>query len=64
MDLSATRPPRIGAPEQLGAFPPALISMDFAGKAQRFLALVPERAAADAVTVIQSWRAALPPISP
>jgi len=38
--------------------------MDFAGKAQRFLALVPERAAADAVTVVQSWRAALPPISP
>jgi hypothetical protein len=59
MTFSADRPPRVGSAEQIGAFPTALLSIDLGIKSQRFLALMPERAALDAVTIVQSWRAAL-----
>lgn len=60
MNLSPGRPPQAGPAEQLGTFPASLVSVDLAVKSQRFLALIPERATIDAVTIIQSWRAALP----
>ena len=59
IDLDSGTP--TGSPQQLGTFPAALTSMDFDQTTQRFLALVPERAGVGAVTVVQSWRAALRP---
>jgi Tol biopolymer transport system component len=51
--------PRISAPLQLAAFPSTLVGMDLA-RDGRFLALVSERSGLGTVTVVQSWRAALP----
>jgi hypothetical protein len=45
--------PRIGAPVQLATFPSTLVTMDLAPDGQRFLALVPERAALGTATVVQ-----------
>jgi Tol biopolymer transport system component len=59
VDLRATAP-RIDAPVRLAAFPSTLVAMDLAADGRRFLALVPERAGVGAVTIVQSWRAALP----
>jgi hypothetical protein len=53
--------PRIGAPVQLATFPSTLVTMDLAPDGQRFLALVPERAGLDTVTIVQFWREALAP---
>ena len=58
VDMAAT-PPRAGAPQQLGTFPPNLADMDLSSDDQRFLAIVPERAGVGTVTIVQSWRAAL-----
>lgn len=57
VDLDAA-PPRIAAPEQLGTFPANLVTMDVAPDG-RLLALVPERTGLGAITVVQSWQAAL-----
>jgi Tol biopolymer transport system component len=58
VDLRAASP-RIDAPVQVAAFPSTLVAMDLAPDGRRFLALVPERAGFGAVTIVQSWRAAL-----
>ncbi len=52
--------PRIDAPVQLATFPSSLVAADLAPDGRHFLALVPERSGLGAVTVVQSWRAALP----
>ena len=58
VDLNASTP-SIGVPEQLATFPNAA-ALDLAPGGDRFLALVPERDAIGAVTIVQSWRSALP----
>jgi serine/threonine protein kinase/Tol biopolymer transport system component len=58
VDLDAS-PPRIDAPKQVGAFPANLVAMDLAPDGRRFLALVPERTGIGAITIVQSWQAAL-----
>ena len=57
VDLDAA-PPRIAAPQRLGTFPANLVTMDLASDG-RLLALVPERTGLGAITVVQSWQAAL-----
>jgi serine/threonine protein kinase/Tol biopolymer transport system component len=59
VDLQAA-PPTVATPEQMGTFPPGLVSMDLAAASQRFLALVPERAGFGAIMVVHPWRSALP----
>ena len=48
--------PRLGPAEQVGTFPPGVVSMEPA-RDGRFLAVIGERADAGAVTVVQSWQA-------
>jgi hypothetical protein len=59
---SGMRAPRIGTPEQLAALPAGVLAMDLAADGKRLLALVPENAGFGAITVVQSWTAALPAI--
>jgi Tol biopolymer transport system component len=59
IDLRASAP-RLGAAQQVGTFPPGIVSMDLA-RDGRFLAVIAERADGGAVTVVQSWQSALPP---
>jgi Tol biopolymer transport system component len=52
--------PHLGPAQQLGAFPPGILSMDLA-RDGRFLAVIADRTDGGAVTVVQSWPSALPP---
>jgi hypothetical protein len=52
--------PRNSPPERIGELPPALIAADLDPVGNRFLTLVPEHAGVSAVTIVQSWLAAIP----
>jgi hypothetical protein len=52
--------PRIGAPERIGEFPPAVVALDLDRVGDRFLTLVPEHVDIAAVTIVQSWPSAIP----
>jgi Tol biopolymer transport system component len=58
-DVSSAAP-RLSVPERIGEFPPALIAADLDPVGNRFLTLVPEHAGVSAVTIVQSWLAAIP----